>query len=331
MDILKSGANVSSEPRHPLLAVLGTNPRPARYALGNREAGARLAPAALLELLPEGVRPDRVLALCTPEAEKSSVPVLKVELAGRFPIEVVRVPVGNTQEDVDAFLAKVVGVVNQGDDLTVDVTHGFRHFSFLTYIAVFYLAALRGVKIRGAYYGMLNLDPTGLSFFLDLRPLLELLRWIYAMEVLRDTGSALPMARNLLDVPDGQPARDNARDLRHLSEAYLSALPLELGWQARNVLDHRRRPLRRLLRDDHRLPLAETLDERLAELLEPVALTESVSGDGWKRQVRLSRSELERQVRIVDDLLGRESYATALRLMREWARLMGHPPARPGR
>ena len=126
------------------------------------------------------------------------------------------------------------------------------------------------------------------------------------------------MARNLLDGPDGQPARDNARDLGNFSEAYLSALPLELGWQARNVLDRRRRPLRRLLRDDHHLPLAEKLDERLAEILEPLALAESVPGDGWKRQVRLSRNELERQARIVDDLLERKNYATALRLMREW-------------
>ena len=121
-----------------------------------------------------------------------------------------------------------------------------------------------------------------------------------------------------LDGPDGQPARDNARNLGHLSEAYLSAFPLELGWQARNFLDHRAKPLRRLLRNDHRLPLAEKLIERLEKNLEPLALTESISGEGWKRSVRLSKDELIRQAGLVDDLLGRESYATALRMMREW-------------
>ena len=316
MDILKSSENLSSMPEHLLLSVLGTYSKPARYSLEGREVEARLAPAALLELLPEENRPDRVLALCTSEAERDSLPVLEDVLGDRFPVEVVQVSAGDTQQDVDTFLEDVVGAVDQGVGLTVDVTHGFRHFSFLTYFAVLYLAALRGVKIHGAYYGMLN--PAGPSPFLDLRPLLDLPRWVYALEVLRDTGSALPMASNLLDGPDGQPARDSARDLGHFSEAYLSALPLELGWQARNVLDRRRKPLRRLLRDDHHLPLAEKLDERLAEILEPLALAESVSGDGWKRQVRLSRNELERQARIVDDLLGRENYATALRLMREW-------------
>ena len=316
MDTLKSCADVSSMPEHLLLTVLGTNPSFTCYTLEDREIGARLAPIALLDLLPKGDRPNGVLALCTAEAEQDSLPLLEAALDARCPIRRVAVPAGNAQQDVELFLGEVVGAVGDGVELTVDVTHGLRHFSFLTYIAVLYLAALRGVRIRGAYYGMLN--PSGPSPFLDLRPLLELPRWIYALEVLRDTGSALPMARNLLDGPDGQPARDNARDLGHLSEAYLSAFPLELGWQARNFLDHRAKPLRRLLRNDHRLPLVEKLIERLEKNLEPLALTESISGEGWKRSVRLSKDELIRQAGLVDDLLGRESYATALRMMREW-------------
>ena len=242
MNILKSNGNGNSVREHLLLSVLGTYSKPARYTLGGREVEARLAPAALLELLPEENRPDRVLALCTPEAEQKQLAVARrCTLGDRFPVEVVQVSAGDTQQDVDTFLEDVVGAVDQGVGLTVDVTHGFRHFSFLTYFAVLYLAALRGVKIRGAYYGMLN--PAGPSPFLDLRSLLDLPRWVHAVEVLRETGSALPMARNLLDGSGGQPARDNARDLGNFSEAYLSALPLELGWQARNVLDRRRKPV----------------------------------------------------------------------------------------
>ena len=313
---MTSSVNENQVREHVLLTVLGTNPKPVRYTLDGRKVEAPLAAGALYGLLPEEERPDRVLALCTPEAELDSLPLLESSLCGRLPVEAIQIPAGDSQGHVNVFLEKIVGVIDPGVELTVDVTHGFRHFSFLAYIAVLYLAALRGVKIRGAYYGMLN--SAGPSPFLDLRPLLELPRWIYALEVLRDTGSALPMARNLLNGADGQPSRDNARDLGHLSEAYLSALPLELGWQARNFLDHRCKPLRRLFRNDHRLPLAEKLVERLAEILEPLALTESSSAEGWKRSVRLSENELKRQARLVDDLLRRESYATALRMMREW-------------
>ena len=306
------------EPReHVLLTVLGTSPKLARYALEGRHTEAKVAPVALFDLLPEAERPHRVLALCTSEAKQESWPLLAKALGGRCELEPVMIAAGNAQEDVGTFLERVTEAIPEHVDLTVDVTHGFRHFSFLTYIAVIYLTALHDVRICGAYYGMLNKYPN-LSPFLDLRPLLDLPRWVYALEALRDTGSTLPMARILRDGPDSQPARDNARDLTALSQAYLSGLPLELGWQAWNIRKSRRRPLRKLLRDDHRLPLADKLVEELAEVLAPFALTDPPAGAGWKREVGISEPELRRQVGIIDGLLKHGSRATALRLMREW-------------
>ncbi|MDE0225848.1 MAG: CRISPR-associated DxTHG motif protein, partial [Gammaproteobacteria bacterium] len=209
--------------------------------------------------------------------------------------------------------------VPEGADLTVDVTHGFRHFSFLTYVGVLYLAALRGVRIRGAYYGLWKPKPEPSPFF-DLRPLLELPRWFQALQVLRETGSALPMAA-LLDEgssnTSSQSARTCARDLKHLSAAYLSGLPLELGWQALNIREQRRKPLRRLLHE-HGLPLEQKLLDLLDGVLQPLALTRAVSGDGWKRRVGLTEEELRRQAGVIDGLLRRESYATAFGLMSEW-------------
>ena len=247
---------------------------------------------------------------------------------------------GNSQEDVGTFLEHVTEAISERVDLTVDVTHGFRHFSFLTYIAVIYLTALHDVRIRGAYYGMLNKHPNP-SPFLDLRPLLDLPRWVYALEVLRDTGSTLPMARILRDGRDSQPAHDNAGDLTALSEAYLSGLPLELGWQAWNIRKSRRRPLRKLLRDDHRLPLADKLVEELAEVLAPFALADPPAGAGWKREVGISTPELRRQVGIIDGLLEHGSLALPAGprhlsgghrpLAGNYEARRGILPARPGR
>ena len=307
-----------SAPAHLLLTVLGKNPRCTPYKLEDREAEALLAPVALMDLLPEEVRPERVLALCTPEAEDGSLPLLEKALDARYPacsVRPVSVPGGDEQQDVDEFLRKVVGEIGQGVELTVDVTHGFRHFSFLMYVAVLYLVALRGVTVRGAYYGMLNSN--GPSPFLDLRPLLDLPRWVYALEVLRDTGSTLPMAKNLRHGRDSESTKDIARELTRLSEAYLSALPLELGRQAGD-LARRRKPLCKLLGQDHRLPLADELVEGLANILKTYEIPESASGGGWKRQVRLCANELKRQAGIIDGLLEHENYATAFRLMREW-------------
>ena len=80
---------------HLLLTVLGTNPREARYVLCGREIQAKLAPIALLSLLPETERPDRVLALCTPEAKQHSWPLLEDALGGRGSIEPVEIPAGS--------------------------------------------------------------------------------------------------------------------------------------------------------------------------------------------------------------------------------------------
>ena len=308
--------DTSGAPEHLLLTVLGTATAEARYALNGKETSACLAPIAVIDLLSDAERPHRVLALCTAEAKRESWPRLAHALAGCCAVQPVDIPSGGAQEDVDIFLTTIAEAIPEGADLTVDVTHGFRHFSFLTYVGVLYLAPLRRVTIRGAYYGLLKQKPE-LSPFLDLRPLLALPRWVHALEVLRETGSALPMAEILRNGPSSQSARRCASDLTELSAAYLSGLPLELGWQARSIREQRRKPLRRLL-EEHRLPLAGNLTDLLAVVLKPFAITNAVSGKGWKRDIRLSEEELRRQARLIDGLMQHGSFAAAFGLMSEW-------------
>ncbi len=301
---------------HVLLTVLGKNPRPAHYTLNGRKVKAELAPVALLDLLPESERPDRVLALCTPEAKQSSWPLLKQALKGQVETELVRIEGGDGQNQVNAFLAHAANAVPQNVEITVDVTHGFRHFSFLTYIVVLYLTALRGVRVRGAYYGMLNRNRP--SPFLDLRPLLDLPDWLYALRVLRDTGSVLPIAKALGTGPQNHSIQRIEKDLSQLSEAYLSGLPMELGQKASGILRQHKKPLRRLLERMHRLPLADELITSLKDILEPFALADEAPGDGWKKRVVLTEAELKRQAGVIDKLLQHGNLAVALGLMNEW-------------
>ena len=307
--------NAAIAPARMLLTVLGTDPKPARYTLEGREAEAQLAPIALFDLLPKAQRPDTLLAVCTPEAEQGSWPLLKRALNGRCRLKPVRVAAGENQQEAAACLEKISAAVPADVALTVDVTHGFRHFSFLTYIAVLYLSALRGVRVRGAWYGFLH--PNRPSPFLDLRPLLNLPGWIHALRVLRETGSAMPMAGLLRGGPQNPLTRDLSRDLSRLSQAYLSGLPLELGRQAHGVR-RQLKPLKKTLARDHRLPLARELVERIDGTLAGFAFDDPPSGEGWKRRVALSEGELDRQARLIDDLLERGSLASAIGLMREW-------------
>ena len=301
--------------------------------LGEHAVEAQLAPAALFELLTPGKRPDRLLALCTARAKEESWPLLEQVLRDRCELEAIDVPDGETQADVGEYLMRVANAVPNDIELTVDVTHGYRHFSFLTYVAVLYLSALRGVQVRGAYYGLLrsggpsqpdkNSRPSArpvasdtLSPFLDLRPLLELPRWFHALETLRETGSTIPLADVLRTGPGSQATQKVSGELSRLSEAYLSGLPLELGREAGRFLQSLK-PLRKLLRHGHRLPLAGELAARIRDVIAPIALQQP-SGNPWKREVTLSADELKRQARVIDDLLQHGNVATALGLMNEW-------------
>ena len=222
--------------RHLLLTVLGLNPRRARYELNGLEAEADLAPVALLELLPEKERPGRVMALCTPQARTRTGQALTKALRGRYPTELVDIPTGDYQADINVFLKAVTEAVTvdhvKDVDLTVDITHGYRHFSFLTYISMLYLSELRGVRVRHVYYGMYRHDSASPAPFFDLRPLLDLPRWVYALRVLNVTGSALPLTQLLRDNQKRDVSKQIASEFEHLSEAYLMGLPLELGRHA---------------------------------------------------------------------------------------------------
>ena len=299
---------------HILLTALGTQMKEATYSLGDKQKVARLAPLALLDLLPTDERPHRVLALCTGEAEETSFPVIAEALKAQCDVRPVSVPSGGRQDDIDSFLATVTDAIPPGAELTVDVTHGYRHFSFLMYVAVLYVAVLRDVRVRGAYYAMLR---DGTSPFLDLQPLLALPRWVHALKVLEETGSTRPLVRIVTDGPGDGTLSMITRDFDDLAEGYLSGLPLELGqkavWSRKHV-----KKLGKLLTENHSLPLANDVVRRLESILDRFELHDLRPGDGWKRKVKLTKDELERQASVIDHLLERNSTATGLGLMSEW-------------
>lgn len=307
-------------PSHVLLTVLGTNPRAACYSLAGRSCEALIAPLALLRLLPSEERPDCVIALCTEEAGRDSLPLLMEQLPPGIGLQEVAVPSGYSQHDINTFLTSATEAIpRRGGEplqLTLDVTHGFRHFSFLTYLAGLYLVSLRDLDLRGAWYGLLRQGEE--SPFLDLRPLLELPRWMHALQVLADTGSALPMAA-ALEVRDGpQEAATMARELRAISQGYLSGLPLELGRQVTLFRAQRLKGLRKLLRERHQLPLAAELVSQLDGLLQPFELQSHGQGSGWKAKLPLTQDELQRQGRIIDALFRHGDDGMAVGLLDEW-------------
>lgn len=302
---------------HTLLTVLGRNPRSARYTHRGAEFSAQLAPVALYHLLPDAERPDRVVALCTEEAKEESWPILVEELDEHCEVECVQISAAHDDEAVDAFLRTVAEKLDTDASHAVsfDLTHGFRHLSFLTYSAILYVTALRPGEVRGAYYGLFAED--GSSPFFDLKPLISLPQWVHALRVFEQTGSVLPVA-SLLE-PDSQIANQIAEHLRDVSEAYLSGLPLELGERSYALgAPDRAKPFLKLLRNDQRLPLANEVAQRFLDHVKRFEIADT-GGKSWsKKSVLLTRDELARQAALIDELFESGESAIALGLMNEW-------------
>lgn len=120
---------------------------PVEYRLGESRYSSRLAPVALFSLLSPDERPEMVIALCTEQAKSPTLRELEAAMPGIASVHCADIPSGIDTEDVDRFLKLMIDEAERFPDaaVTIDVTHGFRHFSFLMYAGVLYLAALRPV------------------------------------------------------------------------------------------------------------------------------------------------------------------------------------------
>ncbi|MDX2150228.1 MAG: TM1812 family CRISPR-associated protein [Bryobacteraceae bacterium] len=296
-----------------LLTILGTRADEADYQLGYVRHRARLAPVALFDLLTPDERPDVIVALCTDEAKKATFPILEEAVSGKTSVVCQDVPSDIDEKSLDRFLDVMTGAAEQypGSTVMIDVTHGWRHLSFLMYVGALYLAALGRVTVGRIYYALFA--PSQGSQFFDLMPLLELPGWIHALETLRETGSARPIAAALQKHADSGPeARAIGDIMRRASDAHAAGLPIELGNAVDTYLSQKGKSLRKLLRDEHKLPLLAKVAEQLEGLLVPYRVASK------KKDLALTEHELRRQALLVDDLLNRGNLPAALGLMNEW-------------
>ena len=120
-------------------------------------------------------------------------------------------------------LTTVAEAIPEVADLTVDVTHGLRHFWFLAYVGVLYLAALRRVTVRGRVLRSAETE-AGANPVRSAPAARTAALCACAGGVVRD-GSALPMAAILRNGPSSrsQFARRCADDLTNLSAAKVPA------------------------------------------------------------------------------------------------------------
>ena len=342
--IIETTTYQPSDAPHILLTSLGMRALKTTYMWNEKTVTTKLTPLALVQLLEESQLPNRVVAVATQGAKRETWQVFRSGICKtlKFSPELVEIPDGNSTDEIRQILESVANRIPEGADLTLDVTQGFRHFPFIFYALVLYLTSLRGVKIRGAYYGMIEGTPKDAPKpIIDLQPLLELPEWFHAVRMFRDYGTTKPIAdrlqpladtlnqetRRLFKVGEEAAGKEHSQQLKQVKHsisslekqafAYESALPLELGKANRKLINS----IQELpaMTNAGLPPLLTELTKTVIDAAKKSAFEEPPSKDGnWKESIHLDKDELERQARMIDLYLGRGQIPLATGLMREW-------------
>ncbi len=314
---------------HLLLTALGTVARESHYALGEKICSARLAPIALMQLLPGKQKPHRAVVLCTGEAREKTFPVLQEGID--IPVEPVLIPNGQTKEELWRILQIILEQIPAGTRVTLDLTQGFRSFPFLFFTAALFLRALRQVDIEAVYYGMYEAKVTApdgreASPVVDLYPVLEMVEWFYATRMFRETGQAHLLSRRLsrfVNPPEGigheeckkyGTVKGLQQSIEKLSLQYGQALPVELGLQANDLEKRLGHPLPESLKIE--MPVSDELFQAIHSFVEPFII--SMDQKPAKNKVILDVKELSRQARVIDTYMEQGYINYALGLIREW-------------
>lgn len=331
--------------QHILLTSLGRNAIETEYKWqGDRKITASLTPLAVVQFLKAEERPNRIVTLVTEKAQRDTWPIFQegiLEVLGVTP-ERVEIPIGSTDDEIREILEDVASEIPEGAQLTLDVTQGLRHFPFIFYALVLYLKSLRGVKVRGVYYSMVDAFPKEAPKpIIDLQPLLALPEWFHAVRMFREHGTTSPIAqllqplatrlrqetKELFDSGDEEAGLERSQStaqmkaivdaLKAYAFAYESALPIELG-AASGELSSRIKALT-TRNTPGTPPLATELATAVTEAAQETVFAVQPGRKGnWKTRVPLDENELVRQARMIDRYLAREQLPLAFGLMREW-------------
>lgn len=189
------------------------------------------------------------------------------------------IPNGFTEDEQVAVLQAMADATEGYSEVTLEVSHGFRHLPMIAVVAAVYLQAVRSVRVRELWYGFYDPD-TESGTAHDLSGLLRLFDWVQALSQFEhggDYGVFAPLlaaeGRPELDRPVREaafferttrdaPAKEKITTVFHdldrapltgLGGLFQSALEERLGWAREDNPQRRQRALasRHLERRDY--------------------------------------------------------------------------------
>lgn len=182
---------------HKIITFLGVSQKPATYIFRGEQYSGVVFAQVLRQCIGDF---DEMLVFVTPAAQASTLSVL-MELDDER-IKPVDIPTGETPDEMWQTFIAVTEVVDNGDVVTFDITHGLRSIPFLVFLAVAFLRSAKDVTIQGIYYGSLDpsKDTSGAprpAPVVDLSEFVSLLDWLIASNQVIKLGDASELASRL--------------------------------------------------------------------------------------------------------------------------------------
>lgn len=196
--------------RKVFISVLGTgNYKECIYASGNTQYdGTRFIQKATLQMLDvkEGwTESDRIYIIVTDGSKEQNWETRtdngepKIGLADTLkemhlstPIETIRIPDGNNEDEIWQIFSDIYKVLNDEDELYFDLTHGFRYLPMMVLVLGNYAKFLKHTEVKSITYGNYESrdKETNITPIINITPLAALQDWTNAAADYLEHGDA---------------------------------------------------------------------------------------------------------------------------------------------
>lgn len=306
-----------------LVCAVGTgNYRETTYRFGDRTKTTNFAQIAIGRCAIEPNEGLELVALLTDEAKENGAQLKTDTEEEGWTFTKVGISTGKTEKEFWEIFESIGDHLQDGDDIVLDLTHGFRHLPALLLSSIQYYAARKKLNLLGIFYGAWDASENGKTPILDLTPLYDLSEWAYGVRLLKDYQFSAPLGEMLDKVQrrshqDTRPGASKLTRLQSLGASLkkleiplVSGIPLESGFEANEALKKAQNAEEELAGI---APMKEPRRE-LKENLETFALQKP----GGKANVQLTIEELQRQSRLIEGYLKAKNLWAAANLLREW-------------
>lgn len=294
------------------------------YCWQGRKCSTNLFPEAIAKIF----EPQKLFVFVTPQAKGHENFRLLCERLGGL-VEPVDIPEGKSEEELWDIFEKCAGVVDEGDEVLLDITHAFRSLPLIVFTVAVYLRRTKNVNIRHIVYGAYEArepfrdppQPEDRVPIFDLTLLLDLLDWLSGAEAWLKWGDAKTLAEKIR-------ATHKRLWMERREEQGKEGLPTKLQSVANKLLSlsqamHLSRPLDVMRIANELLPMLKDAMVEIEQWAKPFAvIVEQVQKEleslAHSEPERLDAENLSKQLALIEHYLKKGLIVQAVTLAREW-------------